>query len=485
MPFEEFAAYDLETTNNNNKVSAFLLSSDGRYIWSDGPFKFEYLKEGKIRIVSKYEKVKAVCAGKTLRDAYSAASGNYFASSGTIPPEEFFLAPQYNTWIELMYDQNQEDVLRYAHDIIDNGFAPGVLMIDDNWQNHYGNHDFRTEQFPDPKAMTDELHALGFKVMVWVCPFVDFDTPEYELAAANGWLIRKKGTQEPCAIKWWNGESACYDLTNPEAFAHLAAELKSVQERYGVDGFKFDAGDVTFYDMGVMEGADPEAMSVTHTLAWERLGLEFPYNEYRAGWQMQLQPLVMRLGDKDYSWEAVKSLIPEMMVASLEGYPYGCPDMIGGGQYKTFLNLDSDDFDGELIVRSAQIHALMPMMQFSVAPWRVLDAEHLDAVKKAAALHVAFGDRILDLARKASRTGEPIVRNLEYDFPHEGLARCNDQFMLGDRYMVAPMVESGTQRNVVLPSGMWRDDRDEVFEGGQTIMTDVPLDRLPYYEKIN
>jgi alpha-glucosidase len=47
--------------------------------------------------------------------------------------------------------------------------------------------------------------------------------------------------------------------------------------------------------------------------------------------------------------------------------------LIGGGEARSFS--DAAKFDPELVVRSAQVHALMPMMQFSVAPWRVLNAE--------------------------------------------------------------------------------------------------------------
>ena len=52
--------------------------------------------------------------------------------------------------------------------------------------------------------------------------------------------------------------------------------------------------------------------------------------------------------------------------------------MIGGGEFTSFLNQAT--IDQELIVRSTQVHALAPMMQFSVAPWRVLDAARLAAV---------------------------------------------------------------------------------------------------------
>ena len=157
--------------------------------------------------------------------------------------------------------------------------------------------------------------------------------------------------------------------------------------------------------------------------------------------------------------------------------------LLFGGEL-SFAYQNVERFDEELIVRSAQVHALMPMMQFSVAPWRILSPENAAVCARYAQLHRQFGPYILSLARHASKTGEPIVRAMEYAFPHEGFLECRDQFMLGDRYLVAPMVTPGTQREVRLPRGVWRDDRGETFRGPKRIETDVPLDRLPYYERI-
>ena len=109
------------------------------------------------------------------------------------------------------------------------------------------------------------------------------------------------------------------------------------------------------------------------------------------------EALVQRLGDKDYSWKAVEILIPEMLTAGLLGYAYTCPDMIGGGQFTAFMGINDNEFNQELIVRSAQVHALMPMMQFSVAPWRILNNENLNIVRDAALLHQQFGKYILQL----------------------------------------------------------------------------------------
>lgn len=139
MPFKEnLRLFDLSAENLNNQNVPLLLSSEGRYIWSDKPFSFK-VENGNIHIYSDYEKMEPVLAGSTLKEAYLAAAAKHFPPSGQLPDSLFFSMPQYNTWIELMYNQNQEDILKYADNILTNKFPVGVFMVDDNWQKYYGN----------------------------------------------------------------------------------------------------------------------------------------------------------------------------------------------------------------------------------------------------------------------------------------------------------------------------------------------------------
>lgn len=473
--------YSLGKDNERNQSAPFLVSSYGRYIWSDSPFDFQFDGD-KFVIDSPDEEVKAVKVGKTLREAFILGKDAHFKSDGQLPPELFFSMPQYNTWIELQYDQNQEDVEKYADDILVNGFPAGILMVDDNWQRYYGNFDFKAERFPDPKGMIDRLHGKGFKVMFWISPFVSPDSPEFRELQSKGYLIRQKGSNKAAVIPWWNGYSACYDLTNPKAFEHLLGTLKNMQTAYGVDGFKFDAGDTYFYEPDKQNYYDTTARAVDHLQKWAELGTHFPYNEYRAGWKMQGYPLVQRLCDKDHSWNALQQLIPEMLNAGIMGYPYTCPDMVGGGQVADFMQTDQTKLDQTLIVRSAQLQALMPMMQFSVAPWRVLDKEHLGYCLAAAKLHEKMAPYILEMARNAAKTGEPIVRYMEYMYPNKGFSDCRDQFMLGSKYLVAPILTPDGKRTVRLPRGTWVDDLGQKFKGPLVIEVSAPVGRIPYYE---
>ncbi len=460
-----------------NQVQPLLLSDRGDVIWSEAPLHI--VKKGNELSVISHDKIIHTATNATLKEAVQYAGKNYFPPSGKMPDETLFAAPQYNTWIELMYDQNEKDILKYARAIIENNYPPGVLMIDDNWQEDYGKWNFHPGRFSAPKEMIDELHSLGFKVMMWVCPFVSPDCDVFRALDKQG-LFMKTKDGKTAIIRWWNGASAVLDLSNPAAKEWFRGQLQGLVDDYGVDGFKLDAGDARFYTGNVdLGGLTPNE----HSKLYGEIGLDFPLNEYRAMWKMGGQPLAQRLNDKNHSWKHLRMLIPQMLVESLVGYPFSCPDLIGGGQYASFL--DGAVIDQELIVRSAQCHALMPMMQFSVAPWRILDEKHHAAVKKAIATRQKHKDYILTLAREAAQSGEPIISPMEYHFPQQDFSHIKDQFMLGKHFLVAPVLEKGThKRHVILPKGKWKTPEGKIIKGGKKIEFEVTLDELLYFERL-
>ena len=487
MPLPDKYQFNFYANNQGNQTQPLILSNKGLYVWSEQPYKFE-IRNSEIIIADNYGKVEYGRKGNTLKEARQFASENFFPASGKMPDELLFAEPQYNTWIELTYNQNQEDVLKYAHAIIDNGFPPGVFMIDDTWQEDYGLWNFHPGRFPNPRQMMDELHEMGFKIMLWICPFVSPDQAMIvnEIMKGKGFLLQKENetttwetARDPAIIKWWNGYSALLDFTNPAAEKWFNIQLDHLVKEYGVDGFKLDAGDMEYYPADALgkEKVTPNKQCELYA----KVGLRYPLNEYRACWKMAGQPLAQRLRDKRHSWDDMKKLIPHMISEALAGYTFSCPDMIGGGEFGSFLNLNG--YDEELVVRSAQCHALLPMMQFSVAPWRVLNKKNFAAVKKAVEIRKTFTPLILKRAKESAQTGEPIIANLEYYYPNQGFENVKDEFLLGENLLVAPMDQKGYSRNVVLPKGKWIADDGKKYKGGKSYTIDVPTDRIPYFEK--
>ena len=151
MPFtkDTALAMDIRLDGHANQYASLLLSDRGRAIWCETQTGV-VISNGVIRMEGD-SPVALECAGTTLRDAFRFASRTWFPPSGKMPDPLFFSAPQYNTWIELTYHQNQRDILAYAQSMLDNGLPPGVFMIDDTWQRAYGDWNFEASRFPDHK----------------------------------------------------------------------------------------------------------------------------------------------------------------------------------------------------------------------------------------------------------------------------------------------------------------------------------------------
>ena len=392
----------------------------------------------------------------------------------------------------MTYFQSQTAVLKYAREIIENGFKPGILMIDEGWQRDYGNWSFDESKFPDPKGMIDELHKMGFKVMLWVVPYVradglffinhTLDILENEAYNENLFLRDKDGDIYIC--HWWNGYSAILDMTKEEDRSFMDKQLKMLMTDIGIDGFKFDGG--TLEDYTGIKSAN-KSVNEDHTpaernIAWNEFGSKYTYHEYKDSFKAGGKRTIQRIRDKLHAWgdNGLSDLMPNAIAQGLLGYPFICPDMVGGGDW--IVKARKLPIDEELFVRMAQCSALFPMMQFSWAPWEALDSEHLSYVKAAHDLHIAFSDTILALIDDSYKTGEPILRNLEYNYPDSGYQRITDEYMLGEKILVAPVIKKGqTIRTVILPEGKWHGFDGKIYHGGKTYEIPVKLADLPCF----
>ena len=139
----------------------------------------------------------------------------------------------------------------------------------------------------------------------------------------------------------------------------------------------------------------------------------------------------------------------------------------------------------ELFIRSLQVHALCGLMQFSASPWKRLTADECQIVRDTIKMRQEkFAARFVELARECGKTGEPMIRLMEYQFPGNGWADVKDQFVMGDFLIVAPQLKKGAiSRTVVIPPGAWVSDRGEKFVGPTTITVETPLSRLPYFTR--
>lgn len=462
----------------SSQSAPLLLSTCGRVIHSKEPFAF-YFDSESLKVEGNATIEFCTASQATLQAAYRLACHRYFPPSNRTIDLNMLRLVQYNTWIEMPYHPTQEGVLRYAQSMLDAGMPAGVLMIDDLWARDYGDWRFDEAAFPDASSMIHKLHELGFAVMLWIVPFVSADSAVFRELEQKGFLIRDKHGMTAIR-RWWNGLSALIDVSNPNACDWLGERLALLQN-IGVDGFKFDAGDLYnfAYDDQCYQRLTPHDMC----RLWAQFGTRYAFNEFRACWDMGAQPLAQRLRDKPAVWggPGIGSLVAEMLAQSMLGYAFVCPDMIGGGDVNS---IDHDAVDQEFFVRYTQVAALAPMMQFSIAPSRVLDEVHTAAVRQALHVRSELMPLILRLANEHACYGEPILRPLAYHSQEPQCQQVNDEFLIGDSLLVAPCLEPNARsRRVVIPEGVWVSDIGERVQGPAVLETPCPLDRIIRFTK--
>ncbi len=329
--------------------------------------------------------------------------------------------------------------------------------------------------------MVAQLHAQGFLVTLWVMPFANPASEAYAEGAQHGFWV-KDARGNPGIFRWWQGAGAALDVTNPAAVEWFVKRLRQLQDDYGVDGYKFDAGEPCFLPQD-FQTHEPILPNEYTRLYVERVASHFELAEVRSAYQNQDVPIWVRLWDRFSSWgldNGLQSMIPASLTFGLLGYPWVLPDMIGGNAY-------GEGFpDRELFVRWVQLNALLPSLQFSIAPWDY-DDEVVELSRQAVRWHERVTPLLLELAQETLATGHPPIRPLLWLAPDDPETYAvGDQFALGNNMIVAPVVELGARaRDLYLPPGNWRDVlRGDILEGGRWVRDyPAPLDHLPWFER--
>jgi alpha-D-xyloside xylohydrolase len=197
----------------------------------------------------------------------------------------------------------------------------------------------------------------------------------------------------------------------------------------------------------------------------------------RAGWAGSQRHPVHWSGDGVARFEDLACVLRATLSIGLSGFPFYSHD-IGG-----FSGLP----DAELYVRWAQLGLLSSHARAHGVPPR----EPWEFGARAEAIvrrYVELRYRLLPyLWTEAARCGEtslPMVRALLVEWPDDPVAHdVDDQYLLGDRLLVAPILEEGaTSRRVYLPEGTWVDWWTGAEHAGRRwIDVPAPLDTLPLF----
>jgi alpha-glucosidase len=189
-------------------------------------------------------------------------------------------------------------------------------------------------------------------------------------------------------------------------------------------------------------------------------------------------------GDNSSWWEHLWMSMPQLQNLGLSGVAWAGVD-IGG-----FFG----DGNGELLARWTEMGAFQPFCRNHTAigtrrqePW-AFGEPYESVCRKMIKLRQRLLPHLYTLFEGCHRTGAPILRPLLFEYPEdETTYTADDEFLLGDALLVAPISRPGIEhRHVYLPEDAWFHFwTGERLDGPAHILAHAPLGEPAVYLKAN
>jgi len=384
-------------------------------------------------------------------------------------------------WQSRLRYETQEDLLEVARRYKKENIPLSVIICDYFHWTEQGDYKFDPKYWPDVKAMTDELHKMGTKLVVSMWPTINEKSENYWYMKDNNMLIRTvKGSDR---VFDFYGPQAEIDVTNPATRKYVFSKLKENYLDNGVDSLWFDEAEPEIH---------PEHFDnlLFHIGRGDEYGLIYPYYYAKMAYdgftQMGEVPVILTraayLGSQKFGslvwsgdiysdFESLGEQVKVGLNMSVCGFPWWNTDIGGfwGG------DTQSEEFR-ELIVRWFQFGVFSPVMRVHGNRYR--HGEKKRDVKEPSGDPNeiwSFGERnfaiLKDLVllrerlrpyiekhmKIASEKGYPVMRPMFFDFPDDSTCyTLGEQYMFGDDILFAPIVNKGqTEKQVYLPEGEW------------------------------
>ena len=401
-----------------------------------------------------------------------------------VPPRWAF-----GTWVSSSFQPDtQQSVLERARRIRRDGFPADVLHVDPYWQKPgcWADLDWDARTFPDPRAMTAELAELGFRLCLWINPYISVESPQFAAASEAGYFLRGPDGATWTGQAWGENEGlppmAIVDFTHPGAVRWWQDRLARLL-RDGVAVFKTDFGEAVPPGAVAANGMSGQDLHNVYTLLYNDAAADVTeaVHGYRLVWGRS-----SFLGGQRHAgqWGGDPAATYGGMASTLRG---GLSYAFSGA---TFWSHDVGGFYGtpapDLYLRWAWFGALSPLNRYhgntSRLPWDQ-GPEVYAATREIAAARYRLLPYLYSSAIEAVRRGRTLLRPMIAACPADRATRDADaQYLLGADLLVAPVTADDGEHDVYLPGGDWIDYATRaVYPGGGWRRLTRPPEQAPVF----
>ena len=404
-----------------------------------------------------------------------------------LPPEWSF-----GLWLSTSFVTNYDEttVMSTIEAMEKEGIPISVFHFDCFWMQgyHWCNFLWDKEVFSDAKGMLSRIHDKGIKVCVWINPYIAQASELFAEGAEKGYFLHKENGDVWQWDKWQAGMTIV-DFTNPEAKAWYQEKLTALLEM-GVDCFKTDFGErIPDENVRYFDGSDPKKMHNFYSYLYNETvfetikrvkGEEDAVVFARSGTSGGQKFPVHWGGDCFAKYESMAESLRGGLSLMMSGYGYWSHD-IGGFEDTSTPDVYKRWVAFGLLSSHSRLHGSGSYR----VPW-LYDDEATKVLRHFVLVKQKLLPYLLEKAKENHETGIPLVRAMVLEFPEDPVCGFLDrQYMLGDRYLVAPVMDETGEVTYYLPQGQWKNYfTGETRQGALWITETVDYFNIPLWEKV-
>lgn len=409
---------------------------------------------------------------------------NLFAGGGVVPPGWGL-----GFWYRAEGQGDQQSIARLAKEFRDRKIPCDVMGLEPGWQSHAYSCSFAWDagRFPDPKSLLDDLGKQDFHVNLWEHAFTHPTSPLFKtlLPHAGDYAV-------------WGGlvPDFASDATRKEFGNYHGRALIDL----GVAGFKLDECDGSDYTGG---WSFPDFSRFPSGVDGEQMHAVFGLRYQDAIWQQFRERRQATYGLVRSSG-ALAAPYPFVLYSDLYGHREFVRALVNSGFSGLLWCPEVRDAESEEdLIRRLQTVVFSPLAMVNAwyikhPPWQQIERTKNNAdefssnwEKLEARCREIIGWRmqmvpyLLSAFERYAADGTPPFRALILDDADDPqLAMVDDEYMVGDRMLVAPLFAGEAERKIVLPKGAWHDFwTGNAVDGGRSFTVPATTEKIPVFVK--
>jgi alpha-D-xyloside xylohydrolase len=409
---------------------------------------------------------------------------NIFSGGGFVPPEWGL-----GFWYRNLARAGQQDVLALAREFRDRKIPCDVIGLEPGWQSHAYSCSFVWDKnrFPDPNGFLRGMSDQQYKINLWEHAFTHPSSPLFSAI-------------EPCSGNFGVWQGLVPDFAGDQARDTFGEFHGKTLIDAGVSGFKLDECDNSDFTGG---WSFPECSVFPSGVDGEQM-----HSIFGLRYQMAIWNAFRKRGRETYgmvrSSGALAAPYPFVLYSDLYNHRDYIRALVNSGFSGLLWCPEVRQAESvEDLIRRLQSVVFSPLAQVDCwymksPPWKQIDRgknnagelledwEKLEArCREIIGWRMQLVPYLTAAFQRYADDGTPPFRALVLDSPQDKqLYTVDDQYMIGDRMMIAPLFAGEAKRKVVLPEGIWHDFwSGEQLKGGADLTLPASTEKIPVYVK--